>query len=1054
MKKFLIYLVSIVVVVCLGLTTYYFMRNDETINFKTKEIYCNAGDIITLKQLGYTRVKADKDTKINYNAGGETVTSHVAYDSEKGYYIVGQNGGDVTLIIKTSNKRFPEFKVIVHIGNGEEASPYYIDDEEALSKIGRNYGLDKHYILRNDIKVSNAFKTIGYDLENEVWAGFSGNFNGNGYTISGLKLSPTDTENVGLFSTINTEAVVKNLRVLDSEITGSFRNAGVLAGIIEGSVSRVCVENSKVSNSAVNGKTGALAGLVTSKMLTTSKAVNVQLITSGENAIVGGLVGEINRSAVMACYSLRTTITANENAVVGGFVGSFVIGTDKGTIQQSYADSTCENSNFGTFIGSINQADNFDVNNAVMLKYLVGNKAVGTNNVVNSVNVDKKDGENFFVEFEDVTNAYYLISAYETEDELISRTEHIFYAYSPSNKVYWDTNIWAISGIQFPDFKDNSLAPTGIDSQYFARNLNTLFVFDASDIVSANSKNFILQKNITLPADWVAKDIENCVITGNGYTITFSGDYSLFNNVKESTISDLNLVNVTANGVNGAVANSIEAESSAFVSKIENVNVTYVGTTNGAETFGGLVGTAKNAIINNCSVTGLNLNGESQVTAGGLVGKLDSSTVSNCSVNSTVSAKQKVGGFVGENTNGTVTSVSGNVNVQYSSQISAEAFVGGLVAQNNGLVNNSNVNVVISVSNASSKVNVGGVAGVNNGTIETITISGEGITLSGDFNSVVAMGGVAAINNNKISNTNVLINRIGGVAGETISYRAGKQDIAGGVAVYNSAANSKISKVVVSSDIYGNIAAGVVAYMQNSESSNVSEVLVAKLNLGTKQISDNTIKGDLYVAGVCFDLRLGTIENIQTSSNIVGGANTTRSSLAVLIFPYGANFRNSTINSSFEGNGYFYVDTWNNFYETPTISGDFGIIESDRRFNLYGADSHCGCFQSVVINTEKAISKGVYSVSASKFTTGSVAFGVYNIVDYEDTAESSYYKTANNGSFADANIFKQNWNVKVTNAGWFGGGLGNPEFSRPMTFDIGGVWAESNGITLSFIANI
>ena len=53
MKKFLVFLVSIVVVVCLGLTTYYFMRNDEVINFSTKEIYANVGDIISLDDLGY-----------------------------------------------------------------------------------------------------------------------------------------------------------------------------------------------------------------------------------------------------------------------------------------------------------------------------------------------------------------------------------------------------------------------------------------------------------------------------------------------------------------------------------------------------------------------------------------------------------------------------------------------------------------------------------------------------------------------------------------------------------------------------------------------------------------------------------------------------------------------------------------------------------------------------------------------------------------------------------------------------------------------------------------
>ena len=51
MKKFLIFLVVIVVGVSLGLTTYYFMRDDETISINTKEIYCNVGDVVSLEDL-------------------------------------------------------------------------------------------------------------------------------------------------------------------------------------------------------------------------------------------------------------------------------------------------------------------------------------------------------------------------------------------------------------------------------------------------------------------------------------------------------------------------------------------------------------------------------------------------------------------------------------------------------------------------------------------------------------------------------------------------------------------------------------------------------------------------------------------------------------------------------------------------------------------------------------------------------------------------------------------------------------------------------------------
>ena len=81
MKKFLAFLVSIVVVVCLGLTTYYFMRNNEIITVKAKEIYCNAGDTIPLSSLGIRIEKANvsKKTTFDYNAGGENVTKYIEF---------------------------------------------------------------------------------------------------------------------------------------------------------------------------------------------------------------------------------------------------------------------------------------------------------------------------------------------------------------------------------------------------------------------------------------------------------------------------------------------------------------------------------------------------------------------------------------------------------------------------------------------------------------------------------------------------------------------------------------------------------------------------------------------------------------------------------------------------------------------------------------------------------------------------------------------------------------------------------------------------------------
>ena len=87
MKKFLIFLVVIVVGVSLGLTTYYFMRDDETISINTKEIYCNVGDVISTEDLNIviTRPYSYRNTTFDYNAGGPAVQSMINYDETNGY---------------------------------------------------------------------------------------------------------------------------------------------------------------------------------------------------------------------------------------------------------------------------------------------------------------------------------------------------------------------------------------------------------------------------------------------------------------------------------------------------------------------------------------------------------------------------------------------------------------------------------------------------------------------------------------------------------------------------------------------------------------------------------------------------------------------------------------------------------------------------------------------------------------------------------------------------------------------------------------------------------
>ena len=64
-------------------------------------------------------------------------------------------------------------------GEGTKESPYLIESEADLLAVSR--GLDKAYRLERDIALSDAWTPVG-----TYAAAFSGTFDGNGHTISGI----------------------------------------------------------------------------------------------------------------------------------------------------------------------------------------------------------------------------------------------------------------------------------------------------------------------------------------------------------------------------------------------------------------------------------------------------------------------------------------------------------------------------------------------------------------------------------------------------------------------------------------------------------------------------------------------------------------------------------------------------------------------------------------------------------------------------------------------------------------------------------------------------
>ncbi|MEQ8551383.1 MAG: PKD domain-containing protein [Cyclobacteriaceae bacterium] len=215
-------------------------------------------------------------------------------------------------------------------GSGTLEKPWQITTVEQLNNI-RDH-LDNHFILMNDLDLS----TVTGDETGQYWndgAGwepigkyssiaslrepFTGTFNGNGFTISGLSINRPETDYVGLFgfmdynNILNQHPEISDLTLSSVNITG-FDRTGALAGSTSannGSITN-CSSSGMVTG---NSYTGGLIGISSSDIENCYSTCNV----TGVNR-VGGLIGDSD-GQIHLSYA---TGSVTGNGFLGGLVGN------------------------------------------------------------------------------------------------------------------------------------------------------------------------------------------------------------------------------------------------------------------------------------------------------------------------------------------------------------------------------------------------------------------------------------------------------------------------------------------------------------------------------------------------------------------------------------------------------------------------------------------------------------------------------------------------------------------------------------------------------------
>ncbi|MFC5404298.1 hemoblobin-interacting domain-containing protein, partial [Cohnella soli] len=312
---------------------------------------------ITTVKDGTTTLTAGED----YSIDDGTITIHAGVLARGIHTIKVSATGFVAAIV---DQEIGESSEDFDGGIGTFLDPYQIATAEQLDAV-RNYP-DSHFILTDDIDLSDYASGDGWQPIGDSDTPFQGSMDGDGYVITGLTINRPEEEDedeaVGLFGHTD-HAELSNMAIEDAGVTGD-SDSGILVGSgIYGTISNSYVEGS-VSG---NGFVGGLVGYGDHVTISASSAA-VTVNGSEDAPFVGGLVGSSVGETISNSYA---TGTVSGDQFVGGLVGY----SDSDTISNSYAMGTVSGNSFvGGLVGG---NDHGTISNSYANGYVDGTNELG-----------------------------------------------------------------------------------------------------------------------------------------------------------------------------------------------------------------------------------------------------------------------------------------------------------------------------------------------------------------------------------------------------------------------------------------------------------------------------------------------------------------------------------------------------------------------------------------------------------------------------------------------------------------------------------------------------
>ncbi len=246
-------------------------------------------------------------------------------------------------------------------GSGTAEDPYLIANEAQLRYLSGSVNADVswsgvYFRQTADITLSGQWQPIGWALNGEVGGKksqicaypFRGNYDGGGYSISGLTIgsadAPADMMTAGLFGLTSGEYItndvptgseqtvtIKNVNLKNVYINVQTRYETFIGGLVGSGQYGIYIDNCTVTGEIASAtsesfsRAGGIGGSVMRGSVTNSGAdVKITAATDTNNVYAGGFYGMDNRVTTVNCYALGSVTgnsTNNNKVHIGGFVG-------------------------------------------------------------------------------------------------------------------------------------------------------------------------------------------------------------------------------------------------------------------------------------------------------------------------------------------------------------------------------------------------------------------------------------------------------------------------------------------------------------------------------------------------------------------------------------------------------------------------------------------------------------------------------------------------------------------------------------------------------------